>query len=100
MDERTRSCTWDDFCEYLALFSEDDDFVLVAQEMDLDLGPLKDLPKEKVLISSDSDPNMILNAAGLALDTLSMGMSDDLEAAIAEGSTLVRVGTAIFGSRR
>lgn len=36
---------------------------------------------------------------GLALDTLSMGMSADLEAAIAEGSTLVRVGTAIFGSR-
>jgi pyridoxal phosphate enzyme (YggS family) len=40
-----------------------------------------------------------LNAAGLALDTLSMGMSDDLEAAIAEGSTMVRVGTAIFGTR-
>jgi PLP dependent protein len=40
-----------------------------------------------------------LNAAGLALDTLSMGMSADLEAAIAEGATLVRVGTAIFGSR-
>jgi len=40
-----------------------------------------------------------LNAQGLALDTLSMGMSADLEAAIAEGSTLVRVGTAIFGSR-
>lgn len=40
-----------------------------------------------------------LNAAGLGLDTLSMGMSDDLEAAIAEGSTMVRVGTAIFGSR-
>lgn len=33
------------------------------------------------------------------LDTLSMGMSDDLEAAIAEGATLVRVGTAIFGAR-
>ena len=32
-------------------------------------------------------------------DTLSMGMSDDLEAAIAEGSTIVRVGTAIFGKR-
>jgi hypothetical protein len=32
-------------------------------------------------------------------DTLSMGMSDDLEAAIAEGSTLVRIGTAIFGQR-
>lgn len=32
-------------------------------------------------------------------DTLSMGMSDDLEAAILEGSTMVRVGTAIFGKR-
>lgn len=40
-----------------------------------------------------------LRARGLALDTLSMGMSDDLEAAIAEGSTLVRVGSAIFGAR-
>jgi pyridoxal phosphate enzyme (YggS family) len=40
-----------------------------------------------------------LNAAGLKLDTLSMGMTADLEAAIAEGSTCVRVGTAIFGSR-
>ena len=38
---------------------------------------------------------------GLAgLDTLSMGMSTDLEAAIAEGATIVRVGTAIFGERR
>jgi hypothetical protein len=34
-----------------------------------------------------------------ALDTLSMGMTDDFEAAIAEGSTMVRVGTAIFGAR-
>jgi len=40
-----------------------------------------------------------LAARGHALDTLSMGMSDDLEAAIAEGATIVRVGTAIFGSR-
>jgi len=40
-----------------------------------------------------------LRAEGLALDTLSLGMSDDLEAAIAEGSTLVRIGTAIFGPR-
>jgi len=40
-----------------------------------------------------------INKQGLALDTLSMGMSDDLEAAIAEGTTLVRVGTAIFGAR-
>ncbi|MEK6349884.1 MAG: YggS family pyridoxal phosphate-dependent enzyme [Burkholderia sp.] len=40
-----------------------------------------------------------LNADGLALDTLSMGMSADLEAAVLEGATLVRVGTAIFGAR-
>jgi pyridoxal phosphate enzyme (YggS family) len=40
-----------------------------------------------------------LNGAGYELDTLSMGMSDDLEAAIAEGATIVRVGTAIFGQR-
>jgi pyridoxal phosphate enzyme (YggS family) len=40
-----------------------------------------------------------LRQQGLPLDTLSMGMSADLEAAIAEGSTLVRVGTAIFGKR-
>ena len=40
-----------------------------------------------------------LQRDGLALDTLSMGMSDDLEAAITEGATLVRVGTAIFGAR-
>jgi pyridoxal phosphate enzyme (YggS family) len=38
-------------------------------------------------------------AAGLELDTLSMGMSADLEAAIAEGATLVRLGTALFGAR-
>ena len=40
-----------------------------------------------------------MNAEGLALDTLSIGMSADLEAAIAEGATWVRIGTAIFGSR-
>jgi pyridoxal phosphate enzyme (YggS family) len=40
-----------------------------------------------------------LQQQGLALDTLSMGMSADLAAAIAEGSTLVRIGTAIFGAR-
>jgi uncharacterized pyridoxal phosphate-containing UPF0001 family protein len=38
-------------------------------------------------------------AAGLPMDTLSMGMSADLEAAIAEGATQVRVGTALFGAR-
>jgi PLP dependent protein len=40
-----------------------------------------------------------LNAAGAHLDTLSMGMSADLEAAILEGATIVRVGTALFGAR-
>jgi pyridoxal phosphate enzyme (YggS family) len=40
-----------------------------------------------------------LQAEGLPLDTLSMGMSTDLEAAIAEGATLVRIGSAIFGDR-
>ncbi len=40
-----------------------------------------------------------LRAQGLALDTLSMGMSADLEAAVLEGSTMVRIGTAIFGER-
>jgi PLP dependent protein len=40
-----------------------------------------------------------LNAAGAALDTLSMGMSADLEAAVLEGATLVRIGTALFGPR-
>jgi len=38
-------------------------------------------------------------AAGIPMDTLAMGMSDDFEAAIAEGATIVRVGTAIFGAR-
>ena len=40
-----------------------------------------------------------LVAAGYPLDTLSMGMSDDFEAAVAEGATIVRVGSAIFGTR-
>ena len=40
-----------------------------------------------------------LRTQGLSVDTLSMGMSADLEAAILEGATIVRVGTAIFGGR-
>lgn len=40
-----------------------------------------------------------LRAEGLALDTLSMGMSADLAAAVAEGATIVRIGSAIFGAR-
>ncbi|HUL95795.1 MAG TPA: YggS family pyridoxal phosphate-dependent enzyme [Usitatibacter sp.] len=41
-----------------------------------------------------------IEAAGIPLDTLSMGMSHDFEAALAEGATLVRIGTAIFGERK
>lgn len=40
-----------------------------------------------------------LRGDGIPLDTLSMGMSDDFEAAIAEGSTIIRLGTAVFGRR-
>jgi len=40
-----------------------------------------------------------LNRTGLALDTLSMGMSRDFEAAIQEGATIVRLGTILFGAR-
>ena len=42
----------------------------------------------------------LLNGAGYGLDTISMGMTEDLDVAIEEGATLVRVGTAIFGPRR
>lgn len=56
------------------------------QEQRLQLHPLKLMFEE-------------LRARNFSVDTLSMGMSDDLEAAIAEGSTLVRIGTAIFGNR-
>lgn len=41
-----------------------------------------------------------IQSQGIELDTLSMGMSSDMEAAIAEGSTIVRIGTAIFGARK
>jgi len=41
-----------------------------------------------------------LNADGYGLDTLSMGMSQDLETAVMEGATIVRIGTAIFGERK
>ena len=40
-----------------------------------------------------------LKHTGYDLDTLSMGMSDDMEAAVQEGATTVRIGTAIFGQR-
>lgn len=40
-----------------------------------------------------------MKGKGVSMDTLSMGMSDDMESAIAEGATIVRIGTAIFGAR-
>jgi uncharacterized pyridoxal phosphate-containing UPF0001 family protein len=43
---------------------------------------------------------LVTNNPSLMLDTLSMGMSDDMEAAITAGSTIVRVGSAIFGARK
>ena len=47
----------------------------------------------------ESSLQQTLNLKEFKLDTLSMGMSDDMEAAIAEGATIVRIGTAIFGAR-
>lgn len=62
--------------------------------------PEKDLERQRPSFRRTRQLLEQLNATGLQLDTLSMGMSDDLEAAIAEGSTLVRIGTAIFGERQ
>lgn len=61
--------------------------------------PATDLAAQRVPHGALHELFVALRDQGLALDTLSMGMSADLEAAIAEGSTLVRVGTAIFGAR-
>jgi pyridoxal phosphate enzyme (YggS family) len=61
--------------------------------------PQPDVRSERQVFSRLRSLLEELNAAGLELDTLSMGMSADFESAIAEGATHVRVGTAIFGSR-
>ncbi len=61
--------------------------------------PQPDFEAMKAVFLRAKDMLEQLRADGLALDTLSMGMSADLEAAIHAGSTLVRVGTAIFGGR-
>ncbi len=61
--------------------------------------PTDDVLEQRRAFACLRDAFEQLKADGLPLDTLSMGMSHDLEAAIAEGSTLVRVGTAIFGER-
>ena len=61
--------------------------------------PAPDFATQKQLFDRASELFQSLKAQGLALDTLSMGMSADLEAAVHAGSTLVRVGSAIFGAR-
>lgn len=62
-------------------------------------GPAADAAGQRAPHRALRELLVALNAQGLALDTLSMGMSADLEAAVAEGATIVRVGTAIFGGR-
>ena len=61
--------------------------------------PAEGLAAQRVAFAKLSELLRKLNATGLKLDTLSMGMSHDLTAAILEGATIVRVGTAIFGKR-
>lgn len=61
--------------------------------------PAPDFEAQRALFLRAATVFERLRADGLALDTLSMGMSADLEAAIAAGSTMVRVGSALFGVR-
>lgn len=79
----------------------------VAQMPQLKLRGLMAIPKacddfqeQRNLFKALADLYQQLNEKGLNMDTLSMGMSGDIDAAIAEGSTMVRVGTAIFGPRQ
>ena len=72
----------------------------------LKLRGLMAIPEAATSVAEQRRPHRALHellrallSQGLALDTLSMGMTGDLEAAIAEGATIVRVGTAIFGRR-
>jgi pyridoxal phosphate enzyme (YggS family) len=62
--------------------------------------PLDEVTQQRAAFRQLREIFQQLNNDGLQLDTLSMGMSHDLEAAIAEGATLVRIGTAIFGDRK
>ena len=61
--------------------------------------PTADVARQRAQFRSLRECFDACRAAGLPVDTLSMGMSADLDAAIAEGSTMVRVGSAIFGAR-
>ncbi len=78
----------------------------VARLPRLRLRGLMSIPEPAADFEAQRAPHRALQALlqelrqqGLALDTLSMGMSVDLEAAVAEGATIVRIGTAIFGGR-
>jgi pyridoxal phosphate enzyme (YggS family) len=62
--------------------------------------PAEGIEKQRVPFAVMRELLVSLNQAGINLDTLSMGMSHDMTAAIVEGATIVRVGTAIFGSRK
>ena len=59
-----------------------------------------DVAKQRAQFARLAGTRDKIASAGIALDTLSMGMSQDFEAALAEGSTMVRIGTAIFGERK
>ncbi|MHB1145017.1 MAG: YggS family pyridoxal phosphate-dependent enzyme [Thiobacillus sp.] len=61
--------------------------------------PTPDVAAQRAAFRQVREQFDALRARGYALDTLSMGMSGDLEAAILEGATLVRIGTALFGER-
>jgi uncharacterized pyridoxal phosphate-containing UPF0001 family protein len=61
--------------------------------------PEADLAKQRAPFALLRDLQQQLAAMGIVTDTLSMGMSGDMQAAIAEGATMVRIGSAIFGKR-
>jgi pyridoxal phosphate enzyme (YggS family) len=61
--------------------------------------PSKELTVQRAQFKRVHDAYLHLQQQGYALDTLSIGMSEDFEAAIAEGATIVRIGSAIFGAR-
>lgn len=61
--------------------------------------PAPDFDSQRALFLRAAAVFEQIRGAGIAVDTLSLGMSGDLEAAVAAGSTMVRVGTAIFGAR-
>jgi pyridoxal phosphate enzyme (YggS family) len=61
--------------------------------------PEDDVDKQRAAFRRVRELYEALRAQGFALDTLSMGMSGDMRAAVLEGATIVRVGSAIFGAR-